>query len=256
MLPTRRLASLGPGPLCADLFCSLSAANKARPRRYARVSARLRDKVPDEADDSICYKKGARIAVRILALACESGWRYPARTAAILAIALLSEAAAAGPRHAIAMHGEPAYGRDFSHFRYANPEAPKGGRLTQGFAGTFDSINPFVIRGNPFQQVRGYVIESLMVRSQDEPFSLYGLIASMIETDEARTFSSSPSTRARASPTADRSRPTTCCSPGVCCARKGDPITGSTTGRSSRPRKSRPIASVSISGMRATANCR
>lgn len=189
MLPTRRLASLGPGPRCADLFCSLSAANKARPRRYARVSARLRDKVPDEADDSICYKKGAQIAVRILALACESGRRYPARAAAILAIALLSEAAsAAGPRHAIAMHGEPAYGRDFSHFRYANPEAPKGGRLTQGFAGTFDSINPFVIRGNPFQQVRGYVIESLMVRSQDEPFSLYGLIASTIETDDARTF--------------------------------------------------------------------
>jgi peptide/nickel transport system substrate-binding protein len=86
------------------------------------------------------------------------------------------------------MHGEPAYGPGFSHFRYVNPDAPKGGRLTQGLIGTFDSINPFVIRGNPFQQLRGYVVESLMVRSQDEPFTLYGLIASTIETDDARTF--------------------------------------------------------------------
>lgn len=86
------------------------------------------------------------------------------------------------------MHGEPAYGAAFTHFRYANPDAPKGGRLTQGIAGTFDSINPFVLRGNPFQQVRGYVVESLMVRSQDEPFTLYGLIASAVETDAARSF--------------------------------------------------------------------
>jgi len=86
------------------------------------------------------------------------------------------------------MHGEPAYSAGFAHFGYVNPDAPKGGRLTQGIAGTFDSINPFVIRGNPFQQIRGYVVESLMVRSQDEPFTLYGLIANAIETDEARSF--------------------------------------------------------------------
>lgn len=86
------------------------------------------------------------------------------------------------------MHGDPAYARGFSHFRYANPDAPKGGRLTQGLIGTFDSINPFVIRGNPFQQLRGYVVESLMVRSQDEPFTLYGLIASTVETDDARSY--------------------------------------------------------------------
>jgi peptide/nickel transport system substrate-binding protein len=135
--------------------------------------------------------------VRIIAIAGEMAresawrylWRYPAGAAAILCIAALSGAAsAAGPRHAIAMHGEPAYGTGFTHFRYANPDAPKGGRLTQGIAGTFDSINPFVIRGNPFQQIRGYVVESLMVRSQDEPFTLYGLIASSVETDDARSF--------------------------------------------------------------------
>ncbi|MBX3518404.1 MAG: ABC transporter substrate-binding protein [Xanthobacteraceae bacterium] len=99
-----------------------------------------------------------------------------------------SSGAEAAPRHAIAMHGDPAYGPGFTHFRYANPNAPKGGSLTQGIAGTFDSINPFVLRGNPFQQVRGYVVESLMVRSQDEPFTLYALIANAVETDDARSF--------------------------------------------------------------------
>lgn len=99
-----------------------------------------------------------------------------------------SGGAEAAPRHAIAMHGDPAYGPGFAHFRYVNPDAPKGGSLTQGIAGTFDSINPFVLRGNPFQQVRGYVVESLMVRSQDEPFTLYGLIANAVETDDARSF--------------------------------------------------------------------
>lgn len=103
----------------------------------------------------------------------------------MLAVAGGAEAA---PRHAIAMHGEPAYGPGFAHFRYVKPDAPKGGSLTQGIAGTFDSINPFVLRGNPFQQIRGYVVESLMVRSQDEPFTLYGLIANAVETDDARSF--------------------------------------------------------------------
>jgi peptide/nickel transport system substrate-binding protein len=149
----------------------------------------VRDKVSNEPDDSNCNKKGARIAVRTIALIRESARRYPAGAIALLCLAVLTgKAVAAGPRHAIAMHGEPAYAAGFSHFNYANPSAPKGGKLTQGIVGTFDSINPFVIRGNPFQQLRGYVVESLMVRSQDEPFTLYGLIASAVETDDARSF--------------------------------------------------------------------
>lgn len=115
--------------------------------------------------------------------------RHGVHAAAIVAAGLLAGAvSAAEPRHAIAMHGEPAYSAGFGHFRYANPDAPKGGRMTQGFVGTFDSVNPFVIRGTPFQQVRGHVIESLMVRGQDEPFTLYGLIAKSVETDEKRSF--------------------------------------------------------------------
>jgi peptide/nickel transport system substrate-binding protein len=124
------------------------------------------------------------------AIAGESAWRYPAHAAAILSaiLALAGVAAGAEPRHAIAMHGEPAYGPGFSHFRYANPDAPKGGRLTQALVGTFDSINPFVIRGAPFQPVRGYVVESLLARGMDEPFTLYAMIAKSVETDDARSY--------------------------------------------------------------------
>jgi peptide/nickel transport system substrate-binding protein len=86
------------------------------------------------------------------------------------------------------MHSEPAYQAGFSHFRYANPDAPKGGRLTQAFVGTFDSLNPLIVRGNPFQHVRNYVIESLLARGLDEPFTLYGLIAERVETDDERTY--------------------------------------------------------------------
>lgn len=107
---------------------------------------------------------------------------------AVIALAGLATAAGASePRHAIAMHGEPAYGAGFKHFRYANPDAPKGGRLTQAFVGSFDSLNPLIVRGNAFQQMRGYVIESLLARGYDEPFTLYGLIAERVETDEDRS---------------------------------------------------------------------
>ncbi len=71
---------------------------------------------------------------------------------------------------------------------YANPDAPKGGRLVQGILGTFDSLNPLIVRGLAVQQVRGFVLESLMARGNDEPFTLYGLLAKTIETDDARSF--------------------------------------------------------------------
>ena len=71
---------------------------------------------------------------------------------------------------------------------YANPDAPKGGRLVQGLLGTFDSLNPLIVRGLAVQQIRGFVVESLMTRGNDEPFTLYGLLAKSIETDNARSF--------------------------------------------------------------------
>lgn len=92
------------------------------------------------------------------------------------------------PRHAIAMHGKPAYPDGFTHFNYVNPNASKGGRLTLAVLGTFDSLNPLTVRGTAVQQIRNYVVESLLARGQDEPFTLYGLLAEKVETDDARSY--------------------------------------------------------------------
>jgi peptide/nickel transport system substrate-binding protein len=110
------------------------------------------------------------------------------RAAAVLTLWTgLSASGIAEPRHGIAMHGEPALPAGFSAFPYVNPDAPKGGRLVQGVLGTFDSLNSFIVKGSPAISTRGYVIESLMTRGYDEPFSLYGLIARSVDTDDERT---------------------------------------------------------------------
>jgi peptide/nickel transport system substrate-binding protein len=90
--------------------------------------------------------------------------------------------------HGIAMHGDLLYPPDFTHFDYVNPAAPKGGRLTLGVSGSFDSLNPLVVRGVPARGLREYVFESLMARSFDEPFSLYGLIAESVEVPDDRSW--------------------------------------------------------------------
>jgi peptide/nickel transport system substrate-binding protein len=90
--------------------------------------------------------------------------------------------------HALAMHGAPALPPNFTHMPYANPDAPKGGRLVWGILGTFDSLNPLIVRGLAVQQMRGFVVESLMARGNDEAFTLYGLLAKSVETDDARSF--------------------------------------------------------------------
>ena len=96
--------------------------------------------------------------------------------------------AATEAAHAIAMHGAPAMPDDFPGVPYANPDAPKGGRLVQGVLGTFDSLNALIVKGLAAQGTRGYVIESLMARGYNEPFTLYGLLARTIETDDARSY--------------------------------------------------------------------
>jgi peptide/nickel transport system substrate-binding protein len=91
------------------------------------------------------------------------------------------------PSHAIAMHGEAALGPDFPNLPYVNPDAPKGGRLTLAYAGAFDSLNPYNVRAlSTAQGLNGNVYQTLMTRSADEPFTLYGLIARSIETNAAR----------------------------------------------------------------------
>ncbi len=103
-----------------------------------------------------------------------------------LTLASLSKAQA---DEAIAMHGAPALASGFTHFPYADPGAPKGGRLRLCLLGTFDSLNPFNLKaGSTAQGLGTMVFETLMARSQDEPFTLYGLIAESMDTDDARSF--------------------------------------------------------------------
>ena len=101
-------------------------------------------------------------------------------------------------RHGIAMHGEPALKPDFAHLPYANPQAPKGGRITLALQGTFDALNPLIVLGVAPDVVPRYVLQSLMLRSTDEPFTIYGLIARTIEMPEDRssiTFNLDPRAR-------------------------------------------------------------
>jgi len=105
-----------------------------------------------------------------------------------IALAVAAGHARAEPSYAIAMHGAPALPAGFTHMPYANPDAPKGGRLVQGILGTFDSLNPLIVRGLAVQQIRGFVVESLMARGNDEAFTLYGLLAKSVDTDDARSY--------------------------------------------------------------------
>ncbi len=94
--------------------------------------------------------------------------------------------AAAAPRPSIALHGTPLFADDFSSFPYVNPAAPKGGRLNLGVLGSFESVNPLIVQGTPATGIREFVIESLMARSLDEPFTLYGLLAETIDVADDR----------------------------------------------------------------------
>ncbi len=96
--------------------------------------------------------------------------------------------AMAEPVHALAMHGAPKYGPGFSHFAYVNPAAPRGGRLVLGQYGTFDSLNPFIVKGVAASRLRDFVYESLLARAGDEPFTLYGLVAESIELPPDRAY--------------------------------------------------------------------
>ncbi len=113
------------------------------------------------------------------------------------AIAVLSPSAAQ-TGHGLAMHGPPALPVAYSHFPYVRPDAPKGGSITLGQLGSFDSLNPLIVKGVAANGVREHVYESLLTRSADEPFTLYGLIAKRIEVPDDRrsvTFHLDPDAR-------------------------------------------------------------
>ncbi|MFN4153378.1 MAG: extracellular solute-binding protein [Paracoccaceae bacterium] len=92
------------------------------------------------------------------------------------------------PAHGIAMYGAPALPPDFVSLPHVNPDAPKGGRIVFGESGSFDSMNPFILKGRAPAGLSSLTVETLMGRSYDEPFTMYGLLAESITTDEARTY--------------------------------------------------------------------
>jgi peptide/nickel transport system substrate-binding protein len=90
-------------------------------------------------------------------------------------------------KHGVALYGAPALPAGFDHFPYARPDARKGGRLRLGMRGSYDSLNPYNIKFTSASQLLiGNVYQSLMVRSQDEPYTLYALIAQSVEIDKTR----------------------------------------------------------------------
>jgi peptide/nickel transport system substrate-binding protein len=115
---------------------------------------------------------------------------------ALCILATQSTNAMAEPKHGISMHGDLALPADYTHFPYANPNAPQGGKFAFGVKGTFDSINPFLLKSMRSHarglwsdsELGSMVYEPLMIRSRDEPFSLYGLVAEKVEMNEERTW--------------------------------------------------------------------
>ncbi len=118
------------------------------------------------------------------------------KTALLLATILFSSpalaqapAATTAPKtvHALAMHGDPKYPADFKHLGYVNPDAPKGGVFRQHVIGTFDSLNPFIVKGMPAAGT-GLIYETLLEQSSDEPFTEYAALAETIEMPEDRSW--------------------------------------------------------------------
>jgi microcin C transport system substrate-binding protein len=109
----------------------------------------------------------------------------------LAALAALAPSASAQTKtirvHGLAMHGEPKHGPGFTHFDYANPNAPKGGDARVYAIGSFDSFNPYILKGNPAAGL-GALFETLLFNSGDEAFSEYGLLAETIEVPEDRSW--------------------------------------------------------------------
>ena len=106
---------------------------------------------------------------------------------ALLPLSLSAPAMEVHGAHGLAMHGDLKYDEGFTHFDYANPDAPKGGTVVLSGIGTFDSLNPFILKGQTPSGIGG-VFDTLLVSSDDEAFSEYGLIAERVLVPEDRSW--------------------------------------------------------------------
>ena len=103
------------------------------------------------------------------------------RTLSTFVIALaLAAPAAAEPRHGLSTFGELKYKPDFKHFDYVNPQAPKGGRISGVGTQSFDSFNPFILKGDKALGLT-LMFDTLMERAEDEPDGYYGLLAQSVD---------------------------------------------------------------------------
>jgi microcin C transport system substrate-binding protein len=112
--------------------------------------------------------------------------------AGVLAVALTAAAPAgpvpaAGPGHGLSIHGDLKYGPGFPHFAYVDPAAPRGGDVRLAATGTFDNLNPFILKGVPAAGITT-TFDTLTVNAADEPSSEYGLVAETIETPPDRSW--------------------------------------------------------------------
>ncbi|KAA0218855.1 MAG: ABC transporter substrate-binding protein [Lautropia sp.] len=105
-----------------------------------------------------------------------------ARVALALTLGALAGPALAA--HALAWGDAPKYPPGFAHFDYVNPQAPRGGTLSLAGYGSFDKLNPFTLRGLAAAGLGTLMFETLAVSSEDEPFSMYGLLADDIRFAE------------------------------------------------------------------------
>ena len=91
-------------------------------------------------------------------------------------------------RKSISMHGEPSLSPGFESYQHADINSMQGGTLKLASLGTYDSMNPFIVKGRSAYGIRNYIFESLLSRNYSEPFSLYGLIAEKIIYPEDRKW--------------------------------------------------------------------
>lgn len=109
----------------------------------------------------------------------------------LLAVSLASiialPAHAAAPQHALSLYGDIKYKEGFTHFDYVNPDAPKGGALRLSAIGTFDSLNPYIVKGSPASGLGELTTPTLMTQTYDEPFTMYGYVADTAELADDRS---------------------------------------------------------------------
>lgn len=106
---------------------------------------------------------------------------------------LVSNPAAAEPRHGLSAFGDLKYAAGFPHFDYVNPDAPKGGQMHLHSIGTFDNLNPYILKGTNLRGIAGRALlslpfDSLLTRAFDEPDAMYGLVAERVEVAEDRSW--------------------------------------------------------------------